>query len=788
VPKAGREDGGPAAAARDGPGRPAVWGAPRLLGLGVVLAAGLALRLWHIGTGLPDFIEEAIPFRRALAMWGWESGKADWNPHFFHYPSLSLYLHHLLQHAHVAWGQAIGRFANANDYYLLYRMDPSPMVVLARLLGVAGDAATLVGVAVIGERARRGAGLVAAALVAFAPVMVLTSRAIQADPLMTAFAVWGLERLLAYRDRGGAVRLAAAVALVGLAAGTKYTAGSLLAPLAWVLIERHRARAVPIGLAAVAAVVAVVLLTSPFILFEFGTFVRDLAFVRELPGAGHLGNLEARAFLFHLGHLARDLGWAAVVLLGLSLVRLALRVPGRGEAVVLWLALLGFAVPISLARIEAERYLVPVIPIAAVLIGVVAMASTGPVAEGWRRRARPALLAVLLLPALVAGVRAGSSGVDSTQIQARRWCQDRVAADELLVQEAYGVSLSEREASERAGEERPVRLASPRVRERFLARRAFRVVTLPLSVAGRCVSRVPVPGGPPRDVEIFPHAADFNRVFYDPRLLIGADYVLTSRAVRGRFEADSARFAAAAGYYRLLDEAAEVAARFLPGSGVVGPAIIVYRLGARTDSLIVARYGRLDPFWWAASIPEAYRRNAEGLLRPAGAAPEIRFEDPDGRPARWVASLAGVFEEKIHGFGSRMAEELTSLGRWDPAMRFAAANLVMTPADLEDCLAFTACAGRLGLWREARVALERAIAATAPDTPPIAYLRLERGRVLLHLDEPGRAREELEWVLAAANPDGELAAAARLGLEALGRPRARRDRGPGAAGGGGARE
>src|SRR5206468_761319 len=162
------------------------------------------------------------------------------------------------------------------DYYLMYRTDPSPMVVLARLLGVTADAATVVGVAVIGERLRRGAGLLATAMVAAAPVMILHARTIHADTLMTTLAVWGVERLLA--------------------------------------------------------------------------------------GSGHLGNLERPASLYDLGQIGHDLGWVAVALLAVSLLDLMRPGRDRGERLALWLVLLAFAVPISLGRILAQRYLTPVIP------------------------------------------------------------------------------------------------------------------------------------------------------------------------------------------------------------------------------------------------------------------------------------------------------------------------------------------------------------------------------------------------------------------------------------------
>src|SRR5580765_5855870 len=74
-----------------------------------VLAVAAVVRLWHLGHGLPDLLEEAYPFRQALELWGWDTGRTDWNPHFFFYPSLSLYLHFLLQKAAVGMGMLTGR-------------------------------------------------------------------------------------------------------------------------------------------------------------------------------------------------------------------------------------------------------------------------------------------------------------------------------------------------------------------------------------------------------------------------------------------------------------------------------------------------------------------------------------------------------------------------------------------------------------------------------------------------------------------------------------------------------
>src|SRR4051812_34480303 len=58
----------------------------------ILAAAALIVRLPHLGWGLPELGEEALPMRKALDMWNWpdpvslDSRTAGW-------PSLSFYAH-----------------------------------------------------------------------------------------------------------------------------------------------------------------------------------------------------------------------------------------------------------------------------------------------------------------------------------------------------------------------------------------------------------------------------------------------------------------------------------------------------------------------------------------------------------------------------------------------------------------------------------------------------------------------------------------------------------------------
>jgi hypothetical protein len=651
-------------------------------GLALAVALALGLRLWHFTADLPDFLEEAIPFRKALDLWAWTGGRVDWNPHLFHYPSLTIYLHFLVQQAGYAVGHALGRYHVPADWFVSFLMDPTPMVVTARLVHIAADASAVLAAGLVAERLRRGSGVVAALLVALAPTLIGASRSIFTDTLMAALALWALERMLAWRERGGAGRLAAATVLVGLATGAKYPAAVLLLPLAWVLGERRGARGLALWLALAASALAVFVLTTPYAVLDFGTFRRDLVFVRVLAGTGHLGNVGAPGFAYHLGNLTRDVGWAGIGLALAALVVTAARWRSRGAAVAVALALVGFGLPIALARVEAERYLVPVIPLVAALAAAAACDVTERLAGRPRAVTWAALAGALLLPALIAGTRAGAAGSGTTQVAARRWCETHLGRGSLAIVELHGPHIATRSAALDVEANPIFRAASPALRARFTSRPWWRAVALPLAVVGPCTSLIQPARGAPVEVPIFPHVVDMNRLFYDPRLFAAADYVITSSAVRGRFAADPVRYRTENRLYGLLDSSATQVARFEARGTAVGPTLTVYRIGARARAALSAD-GLLDPLWWAAAVPAAYRRAADSLLVPGTPWTGGDVRGPDGAPAPWVLSLAGTYDEKLRPFAQDMALNLAELGRLEEARTFAEATLLVLPRDAE---------------------------------------------------------------------------------------------------------
>jgi hypothetical protein len=217
-------------------------------------------------------------------------------------------------------------------------------------------------------------------------------------------------------------------------------------------------------------------------------------------------------------------------------------------------------------------------------------------------------------------------------------------------------------------------------------------------------------------LDVAPQGADLDPAFYDPRLLAGVDLIVTSSAVRGRFEGDPGRFPAPNHFYALLDRTAEIAARFGSHGDVTGPSIEVYRLTAHTRAAVDS-LGALDPLWWTAVIPPAYREHAQSVVAP-DAPPTLAPRLADGMPAPWVVSLAPLFEARFAPFAVTMTIEHEAHGHPALASRFAIALLAVTPDNLGAYLSLAQSATERNAWAEAAPWLERGYAALSQRTLP----------------------------------------------------------------------
>jgi hypothetical protein len=340
-----------------------------------ILVLGGLLRLVPIWFGLPygnARPDEETALGYAVAILG-----GNPNPHFFHWPSLTLYLF-------------AGLFQAASSLRDIAGLEPHLTDVHRLLIGRA--AVALAGTATIGVVFRIGrrvgggtVGLIAAFFLAVSVLHVRESHFAMTDALMTFLAMTALALLLQGFDSfespaasAGPGQVWAAFAPAGLAAGlaasTKYTAAAVLASLAAVhvlLLWRSPRRQSRIWLAAAAFAGFFVfgfLAGTPFAVLDADKFGEDLHFNFTHLSEGHGVNL-GRGWIYHL---TRSLPYG--VSLPIFIAAIAGIVPfirhHRSQACILGAFAIASYVSVGNGRTVFFRYVLPIVPIMCVSAAV----------------------------------------------------------------------------------------------------------------------------------------------------------------------------------------------------------------------------------------------------------------------------------------------------------------------------------------------------------------------------------------------------------------------------------
>ena len=356
--------------------------------LALILAAGLALRVWNIDYGLPfvySFDEASHFTSRAVGMF-WQ----DLDPDYYQNPAAFTYLvYGALRLLYGPLGFMFDLpYGNVTEQFA---KDPSEIWIAARVLAalvcVAGAAATY-----FAARRLWGVreGLVAAAVVCFAFLPVAYSRVAVTD--VGALAGVALALLWSVRAyEGGRLRhYALAGAAAGVAVAFKYTAGLALVPLAIAALARLRAdgRRAAGGLAlGTGCAAAVFLVLNPYVFGSVGSWWNDLRDQAEVAAGEPKPGQESGGASYYLGSLTWGLGWAAAVAAGVGATIELRRGLVRGLMVV--------AVPVALfAYLSLQsryfgRWLLPAYP-ALAMLAAVAVVRAADLVTGWVSRGGPA--------------------------------------------------------------------------------------------------------------------------------------------------------------------------------------------------------------------------------------------------------------------------------------------------------------------------------------------------------------------------------------------------------------
>jgi hypothetical protein len=408
--------------------------------LALILALGLAIRVWHNHYGLPYIwgVDEGTHFaNRAVAMF-----REGLDPGYYQNPAAYTYV--LFAVLRVMYGPLSFAFhlpwRNVTEQF---NKDPSQIWVVARTLAavlcVGGVAATY-------AAARRIWGareaLVAAAILAFAFLPVSYSRIAVTDVgalIGVSLSVLGSVR--AY-ERGRLRDYALAGAAAGLALAFKYTAGLVLLPLGIAALSRlraDRARALG-GLAAGAGLAALVFVAlNPYLLTSAARFWNDLRNQAQVAADQPKPGQQQSGVAYYLDSLTWGLGWLA----GAAALAGAVLELRRDLVRGLMLAVMPVALFVYLCTQSRYfgRWLLPAYPLLAMLAASALTQTADWVARARRAPSRswlaPALLAtltlVVLAQPLAADVRSGIVlGRDDTRQQVRDYLS-REFAPELRV-------------------------------------------------------------------------------------------------------------------------------------------------------------------------------------------------------------------------------------------------------------------------------------------------------------------------------------------------------------------
>lgn len=524
-----------------------------------VILVAVVLRVVGLNWGLPHTYEEATPLRKAIDMLGWQrGGPLTLNPGFFNYPSFTFYIHLAMQAAVFLLLKLLGTITTVQDWYVLFLTNPTSQFIAARCVGVAFGALT---VWLTYRLARSSmafyASVGAALLLATNPYHVVRSQMIEVDIPVTCFVVMGLVAMgeIARHGKRGSYLLAGIA--TGLATSTKYVGITLLGPLIvshlFVVLGLKAHNEKPWRSLLLSVVLAAVCFaaTSPYVLMDRSKALADMASEHEHMLLGHFGSESASSGSFY-GHALLDVAGPAVLgLSGLGAIALARRRDRGFWTVMSFMAI--YCGTVMTWSLKAERYLLPIVPLVIVLGAAGAETLAGWMARLGSGARRPgpvfAAMGIVLVFLNLAGLnRARETNQNDARTEALEWIENNLPAGALLLVESQGPELLDPGFINQLDP-----TIKARVLDKWKDRPVFGVVTLPM----------------------YQTHPERSAPFYHIDIYRDADYVVTTRAVRGRYAKEPSRFADQVTFYQDLDTRAALVKEVRDRDGA---ALQIYRL------------------------------------------------------------------------------------------------------------------------------------------------------------------------------------------------------------------
>ncbi|MEI7769162.1 MAG: phospholipid carrier-dependent glycosyltransferase [Chloroflexales bacterium] len=279
------------------PSRRAAWLAPLL-----IFALALVTRLWSLNWGLPYVEHPDEPALVEVALRMVRDGSL--NPHIFLYPSLYYYLLAVTARLHLVWGVAAGLYGSVQDLVLktyLFTTQPQLYLWLRAVTALLG-AITPPVLYILGARMfDQRVGLLAAVALAVSRFHIEHSHYITTDALTGLWVTITLLGAWQVAQQGSWHGYLLGAIGIGLAGGTKYNAvmvcGALVVAVI-IYLRDHDGRGLPgqiVRLVAAGMLSGLVfLVTTPYALLDYSSFIHDLLFDTAGYSKGLYGNFQGR--------------------------------------------------------------------------------------------------------------------------------------------------------------------------------------------------------------------------------------------------------------------------------------------------------------------------------------------------------------------------------------------------------------------------------------------------------------------------------------------------------------
>lgn len=418
-------------------GRRAFW-----LTTAIVGAAAL-LRFWSLRYGIPfaPGVDEPQIVDRAVRI----LKTGDFNPHFFDYPSLYIYLQTLVAIPRFIWGALHG------EWTTLAAAPASAFYLWARVLTASLGTATVYLVYQCGRRWDGATALLGAALMAVMPLHVRESHFALTDVPATFFMTLTWYLTMVAQERPALRRFVLAGVAAGLATGTKYNAVfALMMPVVACAATRPLSRRTLRDVAAVLITAGLTfLVTTPYAIFDLPGFLDAFA---RLAGA-YQNTVATPPAITYAKHLRLAFGWtgSAAVLAGLLVAAAhAVRGPDRVKWSLPVVVPMVYYAFISRQHIVFARYLLPAIPFLAILAAIAVVSVWRLLGRVTSRRAAilavsAAIAAAIILPGAVSAIQFDREiGRTWTSELAYRWVLANVPRGTRIVIESRVLLLPDR--------------------------------------------------------------------------------------------------------------------------------------------------------------------------------------------------------------------------------------------------------------------------------------------------------------------------------------------------------